>query len=203
MVATRALGADVVEVAYGRSQSTVDGMLQVLDACARNGIHVTATGVTDDHEGTDWYGREANWITRLWARSVELPDLQAALRAGHAFAYKPDGWAGTLEVTAAGRPAMGAVAVTDARAVPVTVTATELPRGGALEVLTGQVDRAAPEPAVTGATARGGSHSVDLPAGSYVRAVVRDAAGRIVGVGNPLWVADEPAGIPPARLLLT
>jgi hypothetical protein len=31
--------------------------------------------------------------------------------------------------------------------------------------------------------------------------VVRDVAGRIVGVGNPTWVADEPAGVPPARLL--
>jgi predicted metal-dependent phosphoesterase TrpH len=202
MVATRALGADVVEVAYGRSPSTVDGMLQVLDACARNGIHVTATGVTDDHEGTDWYGREANWITRLWARSVELPDLQAALRGGRAFAYKPDGWTGALEVTAAGRPAMGAVAVTDGGAVPVTVTATELPRGGALEVLTGRVDRAAPVPAVTVERTRGGTHSLDLPAGSYVRAVVRDAAGRIVGVGNPFWTAAaDPADVPTPRRL--
>jgi len=203
MVATRALGADVVEVAYGRDQSTVDGMLQVLDACARNGIHVTATGVTDDHEGTDWYGSRANWITRLQARSVELPDLQAALRAGRAFAYKPDGWAGTLDATAAGKPGLGAVAVAGGRPVPVTVTATELPRDGALEVVTGRVDRAAAEPAVTSTTARGGSHSIDLPAGSYARAVVRDAAGRIVGVGNPLWVTGEPAGVPPARLLLT
>src|SRR4029079_7624192 len=89
MVATRALGADVVEVAYGRDQSTVDGMLHVLDACARNGIHVTASGVTDDHEGTDWYGSRANWITRLWARSIEPPDLQAALRARRALARKP------------------------------------------------------------------------------------------------------------------
>jgi len=203
MVATRALGADVVEVAYGHDQSTVDGMLHVLDACARNGIHLTANGVTDDHDGTDWYGSRANWITRLWARSVELPDLQAALRAGRAFAYKPDGWSGTLDVTAAGRPAMGAVAVAGGRSVPVTVTATGLPRGGALEVVTGRVDRAAPEPAVSSATARGGSHSVDLAAGRYVRAVVRDAGGRIVGVGNPLWVAAEPAGVPPARLLVT
>jgi hypothetical protein len=201
MVATRALGADVVEVAYGRDQSTVDAMLHVLDACARNGIHVTANGVTDDHEGTDWYGSRANWITRLWARSAELPDLQAALRAGRAFAYKPDGWAGTLDATAAGKPAMGAVAVADGRAVPVTVAATGLPRGGALEVVTGRVDRAAPEPAVTSTTARGGSHSLELAAGNYVRAVIRDAGGRIVGVGNPLWVADEPAGVPSARLL--
>ena len=118
-------------------------MLHVLDACARNGILVTANGVTDDHERHRLVRGRANWITRLWARSVELPDLQAALRAGRAFAYKPDGWAGTLDATAAGRPAMGAVAVAGGRPVPVAVTATELPRGGALEVVTGRVDRAA------------------------------------------------------------
>jgi hypothetical protein len=201
LVATRALGADVVEVAYGREQSTVDGMLQVLDACARNGIYVTATGVTDDHEGTDWYGSKANWITRLWAPSVELPDLQAALRAGRAFAYKPDGWDGTLEVTAAGRPAMGAVAATGGRAVPVTVTATGLPSGGALEVVTGRVDNAAPAPAVSTDRARGGRHSLDLPAGSYVRAVVRDGVGRIVGVGNPFWTTADPGAEPTPRHL--
>jgi hypothetical protein len=201
MVATRALGADVLEVAYGSSQSTVDGMLRVLDACARNQVHVTANGVTDDHEGTDWYGSRANWITRLWARSVELPDLQAALRAGRAWAYKPDGWSGTLDTTAAGTPAMGSVVVTGGRPVPVTVTATDLPRGGALEVVTGRVDNAAPVPAVTAERAAGGSSSVDLPAGRYVRAVVRDAAGRIVGVGNPLWVTADGAGVPAARRL--
>jgi hypothetical protein len=199
MVETRALGADVLEVAYGSSQSTVEGMLQVLDACARNGVHVTANGVTDDHEGTDWYGSKANWITRLWARSAELPDLQAALRAGRAFAYKPDGWNGTLEVSAGGRPAMGAVAV--GTTVPVTVTATDLPRDGALEVVTGVVDRAAPVPAISTERAGGGTHSLDLPAGHYVRAVVRDAGGRIVGVGNPLWAAADPTGVPAPRRL--
>jgi predicted metal-dependent phosphoesterase TrpH len=201
MVATRALGADVVEVAYGGSQSTVEGMLQVLDACARNGVHVTANGVTDDHDGTDWYGSRANWITRLWARSAELPDLQAALRAGRAFAYKPDGWNGTLEVAAGGRPAMGAVAVTGGRAVPVTVTATDLPRDGRLEVVTGPVDRAAPAPAIGTVRSHRGSHSLDLPADHYVRAVVRDAAGRIVGVGNPLWAATDAATAPAHRRL--
>jgi hypothetical protein len=201
MVATRALGADIVEVAYG-GPSIVEGMLRVLDACARNLVMVTANGVTDDHSGTDWYADgKSNWITRLWAGSAELPDLQDALRAGRAWAYKPNGWTGTLLTTAGDRPAMGAAVTTADRSVPVTVTATELPKGGALEIVTGRADRGGTEPAIATGTAAGGRHSADLAAGSYVRAVVRDAAGRIVGVGNPTWVVADHTGVPAERRL--
>jgi hypothetical protein len=201
MVATKALGADILEVAYG-GPSIVDSMLHVLDACARNLVLVTANGVTDDHSGTDWYAdAKSNWITKLWARSVELPDLQAALRAGRAWAYKPNAWNGTLQIEAAGVPAMGAVAITGSRTVPVTITATDLPRDGVLEVVTGRADRAGPTPAVQTATAEAGRYSVDLPTDSYVRAVIRDGTGRIVGLGNPLWCRHDPTGIPEPRRL--
>lgn len=201
MVATEALGADILEVAYG-GPSIVDGMLHVLDACARNLVLVTANGVTDDHNGTDWYADgKSNWITRLWAGSAELPDLQAALRAGRAWAYKPNGWNGTLRTTAGDSPALGAVVATGGRSVPVTVTATELPRGGTLEVVTGRADRAAPVPAIQTVPVPGGTRTADVAAGSYVRAVVRDATGRIVGVGNPTWVVRDHTAIPSERRL--
>lgn len=199
MVATRALGADLLEVAYA-GQSTVEGMLHVLDACARNHVFITGTGVSDDHAGTDWYGNpKSNWITRVWADSADLPDLLSALSAGRAWSYRPDGWDGTLRTTAGGVEADGAVA-TGRQAV--TVTATDLPKDGVLEVVTGRADRGGPRPAVDTVTARGGRHSVDLDPGRYVRAVVRDAAGRIVGVGNPLWVLpDDGTAVPVARRL--
>ena len=196
MVATRALGADLLEVAYA-GQSTVEGMLHVLDACARNHVFVTGTGVSDDHAGTDWYGNpKSNWVTRVWAASPDLPDLLSALSAGKAWSYRPDGWDGVLRTTAGGVEAAGGVA-TGRQAV--TVTATDLPRGGALEVVTGRADRGGPVPAVTTVTVPGGRHSVDLEPGRYVRSVVRDAAGRIVGVGNPLWVLPDGTDVPPAR----
>lgn len=197
-VRTKALGADLVEVAYA-GQSTVEGMLHVLDACARNLVLVTGTGVTDDHSGTDWYGNaKSNWITRVWAPSADLPDLLSALAAGKAWCYRPDGWDGTLRTTVAGVEATGAVA-TGRQAV--TVTASDLPKDGALEVVTGRADRGGPEPAVLSATARGGEHPLDLDPGQYVRAVVRDAGGRIVGVGNPTWVLADHTGVPAARQL--
>ena len=70
----------------------------------------------------------------MWADTAELPDLQDALRAGRAWAYKPNGWDGTLQTTAGDSPGMGAVVATAARSVPITVTATGLPKGGVLEV---------------------------------------------------------------------
>ncbi len=201
MVATKALGADILEVAYG-GPSIVDGMLQVLDACARNLVLVTANGVTDDHSGTDWYADgKSNWITRMWARSAELPDLQDALRAGRAWAYKPNGWNGALRTTAGDSPAMGTVVATGGRSVPVTVTATDLPKDGILEVVTGRADRRAPVPAIRAVRAVGGTHSADLAVGSYVRAVVRDATGRIVGVGNPTWCVPDHTAVPAERRL--
>lgn len=200
MVATRALGADILEVAYA-APSTVDKMLYVLDACARNLVFVTGNGVTDDHTGTDWYDdTKSNWVTKVWASSVDLLDLQDALRAGRAWCYKPDGWKGTLQLEAAGAPAMGGVVVTDRRSVPVTVTATDLPKDGSVEIVTGRADRAAPAPATRSTV---GGPSLDVPTGSYVRAVVRDATGRLVGIGNPLWLLaeDPPGGVPAARRL--
>jgi hypothetical protein len=202
MVTTGALGADILEVAYA-GPPTVDGMLHVFDACARNLVFVTANGVTDDHSGTDWYDdAKSNGVTKVWASSVDLPDLQAALRAGRAWCYKPDAWSGALQLTAAGTAAMGGVAVTDRRTVPVTVTATDLPKDGSVEIVTGRADRAAPAPAVQSTVGRS-EHSLDVATGSYVRAMVRDAGGRIVGIGNPVWLLreDPPGGVPAHRRL--
>jgi hypothetical protein len=203
MVDTRALGADIVEIAFS-GVSNVDSMLHVFDAMARNLVFATGNGVTDDHNGTDWYANpKSNWITRAWAGSTDLPDLLAALAAGRVWCYKPDGWRGALEVRVAGRPAMGGVLVTGDRAVPLAVTATELPKGGALEVVTGRADSAAPEPATTSVAVPAGGYEHDAAPGTYVRAMVRDAKGAIVGVGNPVWLlpAGSAATIPPQRRL--
>ncbi|HEU4425064.1 MAG TPA: hypothetical protein VFR67_21250 [Pilimelia sp.] len=208
MVSTRALGADIMEIAFGSPESLAS-MLHVFDACARNLVFVTGNGVTDDHNGIDWYANpKSNWITKAWAGSTELPELLAALRAGRAWCYKPDRWSGELELRAAGRPAMGGVVVTGQRRVPLAVTATGLPAGGSLEIVTGRADRAAAEPAVTNAVvpaarlpARG--YEVDGAPGTYTRAMVRDRQGAIVGVGNPVWLlpGDDASGVPPARRL--
>jgi hypothetical protein len=207
LVATKVFGADLIEIGAG-GPDQIDPLLYVFDSLARNSVFVTANGVSDDHDGTDWLGRPANWVTRVWADSVELADLTGALGAGRAWFGKPDRWGGELDLTAGGRPAMGGVQVGSAR-VPVTVHATDVPDQGTLEIVTGVVDGRAAAPHTTSRVVKArdlpaGGLTFDVQPGSYVRAQVRAADGAVVGVGNPYWLLrTEPAGGVPAARRLT
>ncbi len=202
LVASRVFGADIIEIGAG-PPADADSLLYVYDALARNGVFVTANGVTDDHDGVDWRGRPANWVTKVWAHSVELTDLTGALSAGRAWFHRPDQWGGELDIQAAGRPAMGGVLV-GAAAVPVTVHATDVPADGLVEIVTGPVDRLDPSPNTTSRVVQardipGDGVTQDLEPGSYVRAQVRAADGMVVGISNPCWVLPtEPSGGVPA-----
>jgi hypothetical protein len=203
MVARNNLGADLVEI--GRSPQ--DDLLEVLDGAARNAVFFTAVGASDDHEGESWSDRPNNHLTYVWAQSTGIADLQAALRAGRAWFGNLARWRGELDLTAWGRPAMGGVAVTPDRRVPVELLATKLPPGARLELVTGAVDRAAPEPDTRIETVRpaGGRHRLDVDPGDgiYLRTQILAGDGQVLAAGNPLWLLREPPphGIPAARLL--
>ncbi len=206
LVGSRVFGADLIEIGSG-GPAQLDPLLYVFDALARNGVFVTANGVSDDHDGTDWLGRPANWVTKVWAPSVELPQLTAALAAGSAWFYRPDQWGGELDLSANGRPAMGGVLV-GAAPVAVTVHAADLPERGLLEIVTGVVDHraAAPHTTIELVKARdvpAAGLTCDIKPGNYIRAQVRAADGSVVGVGNPCWVlgAEPATGIPTPRRL--
>lgn len=209
LVETHNLGADILEVGSG----DVEGVTFAFDAAARNGVFVTATGVSDDHAGTDWLLRKKRWITSTWAASMEEVGLTYALGAGRAWFADPAVWRGAMDISAQGRRAMGGVLIsTDAR-VPLEVTATELPAESTLEIVIGEVDFAGPDrakPAITteaipAAQVQNGSVELDLEpgAGRYLRAAVRDSAGALIGFSNPTWVLPTlpPGGVPPQRLL--
>ena len=118
-----------------------------------------------------------------------------------------------MDISALGAAAMGGVLVTPDAIVPFEVQATDLPADSTLEVITGLVDLAgvaALEPANTVRTiqaqdVRDGRVRFDLRPrnGRYVRTVVRDSAGRLIGFSNPTWVlpTTPPGGIPADRLL--
>jgi hypothetical protein len=206
-VGSRVFGATLIEIGSGHPEQ-VDPLLYVFDALARNGVFVTANGVSDDHDGVDWLGRPANWVTRVWADSVELSDLTAALSAGRAWFSRPNAWGGERDMSANGRPAMGGVLVGGAK-VPMVVYATDVPAGGSLEIVTGPVDHAAAAPATTSRVVKASKVppsgvAFDATPGTYVRAAVRDAGGAVVGAGNPCWLLPtEPAGGVPAPRRLT
>ncbi|HET8680666.1 MAG TPA: hypothetical protein VFM54_02150 [Micromonosporaceae bacterium] len=211
LVDRRALGCDLVEIGY---PGDLDKLLWVLDATARNAVFYTGVGVSDDHAGTDWLEQRANYLTGVWAASTGTADLLGGLRAGRAWFANPKHWRGVLDLRHDGRGAMGGALVTAYPRVDVTVLATDLPAGGALELVVGRADLAGAaraEPAVVRTTAvparqvRGGSYgmSVEPGGGAYLRAVVRSGDGSVAGVGNPLWLLphDPPHGIPAARRL--
>jgi len=209
LVETYNLGADILEVGTGN----VEGVAYAFDVAARNGVYITATGVSDDHAGTDWLLRKNRWLTNAWAASTDAPELLDALSAGRAWFCDPAAWRGTMEISAQGRAAMGGVLVTPDTSVPFEVAASDLPADSTLELVTGAADFAGadnPEPAIT--TRRipadevlHGSVEWDFEPGPgrYLRAAVRDSAGAIIGFSNPTWVfPTTPAGgVPPQRLL--
>jgi hypothetical protein len=108
---------------------------------------------------------------------------------------------------------MGSVSVSQLSTRKLDVTATGVPVGGKVAVVQGAVDyagTAAPVPntqriaslspldLATGSAAV----SVDNARSSYVRTVVRDSAGEVVALSNPVWLmrSAPPGGIPTARV---
>ncbi|MEU2614727.1 hypothetical protein ABZ570_24555 [Micromonospora sp. NPDC007271] len=207
LVDRNALGVDLIEI----GRAPLDDHLWAYDVAARNAVFVTAVGVTDDHDGTDWRARKDRHLTYVWASATDRDELVAALRAGRAWFTDLARYRGALDLEVAGRTAMGAVVLTDVAELAVRLRATDLPAGASLEVVTGTVDLAGladPTPAtrtstVPGRQLRQGWHDlrVEPGGGAYVRTQVRGRDGAIVGTGNPVWLlrSAPPRGIPPAR----
>lgn len=209
LVETHNLGAELIEVGTGN----VEGCAFAFDVAARNAVFVTATGVSDDHQGIDWSYGSPGWITTAWSRSSDEPELVDALRAGRSWFSHLASYGGTMEISVADRAAMGGVLISRDSRVPVTVEASDLPTGSSLEIVTGEADLAGaayPDPAITtrqvpARDVPAGQVRFDLEPGEgrYVRAVVRSEAGTIIGFSNPTWVFPEtpPGGVPVERLL--
>lgn len=208
LVETRNLGAHILEVG---SPQDVEAVAWAYDVAARNSVFATATGVSDDHSGRAWETRPARWITSTWAGTLQEPDLLAAVSAGRAWFWDLAGWSGVMDLRVQGARAMGGVLMTTDARTSVEVVATDLPSDGTLEIIVGRVDDAGtadlrPAVDVTRLAARqvfGGSSTVTVAPGSYVRSVVRDRAGATVGFSNPVWVLGQipPSGVPRDRQL--
>ena len=93
LVETRALGADLIEVADANVDlvATRD-RIGLFDVAARNAIFLTATSQIDDHEGHDWAEKPHLFLTSVWAKSTGTRDLLASLAAGRAWCHQPARW---------------------------------------------------------------------------------------------------------------
>lgn len=197
----RLYGVDVVELGYEvRGGLALERYLLHLGAMLwRDGWVFTATGVSDDHVGTDQSWLINPVVTRIWGASSSLADQLTGLRQGRAHVTLLPQYAGDLWLDLDG-VGMGSVlldpSTTGSRTL--TVSATGLATGFTVDVYQGPVD-------YPGTTATSGNlqQISSLPATAYAAgavsltvgrdvpcyylAVVRNAAGLIVGFTNPVW----------------
>jgi hypothetical protein len=209
LLANSVLGCDILEVGYvSRNGVDLAHHLGLWDVLSRHAVFITGNGVTDDHAGTNWRGIHNNWTTTAWSTDDSEAALLRALAAGRVWTSSLVGFGGTLDVRADGLP-MGSVSVSGLSSRQLQVIATGLPAASSVEVLRGNVDHAGSTPntvviaRVPAASFPTGSVTVpvDTTRSCFVRVQVRNSAGVLVAVSNPVWLLREqpPRGIPEPR----
>ncbi|GAA1922577.1 twin-arginine translocation signal domain-containing protein [Nocardioides marmoribigeumensis] len=211
MQAVGRFDADILEVGYNvRGNVDCPTHLALWDTFSRNGNFLTGNGVTDDHSGKGWAEKPNGFATGIWAPSTGRADVVRALAAGRVYVAHAGQWSGALDLLVDDSVPMGAVSVSDKGSRSLAVWATQLPPGGAVQVVGGPVDYAGnPDPATSVvATLSPSSFSgdtaavtLDTSASQFFRVQVLDERGRLLGSSNPVWLlrANPPHGIPPAR----
>ena len=111
---------DLLETGYqrrgtGTNMASIETHLRLFDLMARAGRFVTATGVTDDHEGLvdSWSSRTNRFATGIWSSSLADGNVRNALLAGQAWCMEvqPSGTVDRLDITVDGIVPMGSVSV--------------------------------------------------------------------------------------------
>jgi hypothetical protein len=218
MLGTSANDANILEVGYAqRGNLSLAEHLMLFDTMWRNGLWMTATGVTDDHfahAGT-WVKGTNRYVTTVWTASAQVGDLLTALKAGRAFCWDlPYFKGGALDLMVDTVAPMGSISVrSDADQRQLTIVAVGVPAGGSVQVVRGLIDYAGPsypDPAsqvvatIPAADLATGSTTVaiDTTASCFVRATVFTSAGAVVAFSNPIGLLREapPTPVPPERV---
>jgi hypothetical protein len=205
-------GSDILEVGYPvRGQVDIATHLALWDTFSRRARFLTGNGVNDDHSAKNWRTISNGFATGIWADSVGHADLMAALAAGRAYTAHAGKWAGgQLDLMVDDSVLMGQASVSSRTSRSLAVFAANLPSGSTVELVRGPVDYTGNDPgtSVISTIAASGfgsdgrvSRSIDTSTSCFMRAQVRNSAGAIVGVGNPVWLlrAAPPGGIPADR----
>lgn len=213
LLASKVYGCDILEAGYDlRAGVNLAHHVALWDIMSRNGLFLTGTGVSDDHGGNAWQGEPNNWTTSVWSPSTSQADLLAAVVAGRAWAGSLIGYRGSLDLLADGSCPMGSVSVSTATTRRLTVSATDVPTGGSLQVVQGPVDRAGDGDLSPGTQVIASYPAADLASGkvtlpvdnrsaSFVRTQVVSASGELAAFSNPVWLlrSTPSGGIPTPR----
>ena len=211
---------DLLETGYqrrgtGTNMASIETHLRLFDLMARAGRFVTATGVTDDHEGlvNSWSSRTNRFATGIWSSSLADGNVRNALLAGQAWCMEvqPSGTVDRLDITVDGIVPMGSVSVQQRATRMVQVVCPVIPSGGRAELVRGPVDYVSSDltnrttgfATATEAQLESGtvSREVDTSSDCFVRVQIRSAGGEIVAFSNPIWLlrSTPPGGIPALR----
>jgi hypothetical protein len=200
--ATRAFGADLLEVGYrDRGGRPLADHLRVWDALARDGLFLVGTGVSDSHGGPDqrWRTSPNNFVSWILAPTLERADLIEGLRGGRVFFGDIWSFDGEMDLETDAGHAMGRIVVTDRKSVAVRLFGSGLAAGDEIAIVeSGRRTAVHASPGETLAL----EHVVSLEATpALVRFEVRGANGAEKAFSNPLWFVRAPGqeGIAAAR----
>jgi hypothetical protein len=214
MLANNRYRTDLLEVGYTtRGSCNTQTHIDLWDTFSRRAIFITGNGVNDDHGGLNWSTLTNGFATGFWATSPSQADLIAAMKAGRAYTYHAGKWPnGQLDLNVGGRIPMGKVGVNATlTSRSLTIFAANLPASSVVDIVQGPVDFTGTDPGTSviksfAASAFGSSATVGTTINTtnacFVRAQVRNSAGAIIGISNPVWVlkSQPPGGIPAARV---
>lgn len=212
MNAVHVFGADILEVGYAlRGGVSAATHVDLWDTFSRNGTFLTGNGVNDDHGGQGWAQHANGFFTGIWAGSRADAALATALQAGRAFTAHVGRYPGAeLDMLVDGAVPMGAVSVSSKTSRKLTIYAAHVPGGATVQLISGPVDyaghadpgtaidRSFPASAFVNGTV---TVTVDTSTNRFYRIQVCHPAGRIIGIGNPVWLLRHapPSGISDPR----
>jgi hypothetical protein len=209
LVATKAGGADILEVGYANKHGgDIFEHLAVWDILSRNGLVLTGNGASDDHSGLNWLGQVNRFYTAAWAANRAEGDLCDALATGRSYVGHLGSFGGTVDMSIDDAIPMGAVVVGTPQDRTLRLDVSNLPTGAAVQIVRGDVDYgSASVPSSAVLATRDAGHlgdPVSVPAGDcFVRAQVVTGSGAVIGFGQPIWLLEEapPTGVPNGRLV--
>ncbi len=169
----------------------------------REGHRITAIGGSDNHDATDTIGARQSPIgkpaTLVYAQELSTAGIIAGVKSGRVFIDVAGLPNATLDITARG--SWGAAAMGDqitlrpGERATIDVVTPNTPPGSQIDLVAHNLDVADGRPATAPAGARTWQVSLSPGAASgWVRANVRDAAGNLLLLGNPIYLARAAAG---------
>jgi hypothetical protein len=188
LLATRADGADILEVGYrDRGGATLADHLWLWDQAALGGLRLVGTGVSDSHGGKDnrWRGTANNFVSWIWAAEPTKARFIEGLRRGRVFFGDLERFDGELDIVAEDGSRMGATVASGKQVTRVQLIALGL-EGSESIVVVEAGRRTSTYPAQREDFRLW--HKLRLPeeGGTFVRFEVHDDSGAIA-CSNPVY----------------